>query len=208
MKGRALREAARRASGDEPRPSGRAGLAASPAVGDTSRIFPGLPAAWRTRLVPAVLAALALAGCGGGGGTTTGPDAASARWAHGLRQWGAGMRRAVNGLSVLFSRPADVRAIVANERRTALLLARYERTLAGCSAAVERLGAAPEPLALARREALHACDDLERAARLVRNGVRDLQQGRGTGLLNESAGPLGAGEDGVRRALLDARSPL
>ena len=120
-----------------------------------------------------------------------------------MRQWGSGMTRAINGISVLFSRPAAVRGIQAGDRRIEETLTRYERTLASCSAQVRRLGTPPATLVLPEREALHACKSLERAAALVRQGVSDVQQGLGFDVLNGTDEPLSAGEDGVRRAQLD-----
>ena len=153
------------------------------------------------------LAALALvcvlAGCGGGSTTSATERAAATQWAGGLRQWGLGMRRAIDGISVLFSRPADVRGIQAGEPRVGRMLRKYERTLAACSARVTRLGAPPESLVLAQHEALHACKSLERAAVLIGRGVAAFQRGLGPDVLNTTAEPLSAGEDGVRRAQLD-----
>ena len=156
-------------------------------------------------LCAAALVALVLAGCGGGSGTreTQADKEAVAQWANGLHSWGSAMNRSINGISLLFSRPADVRGIQAGNHRVGALLARYDRTLAGCSARVRQLGAAPVPLALARGEALHACVSLERAASLIRRGVVAFQRGLGPGLLNSTSEPLAAGEDGVRRAVLD-----
>jgi len=113
------------------------------------------------------------------------------------------MTRAIDGISLLFSRPADVRGIQAGDRRVGAVLARYERTLASCSARVERLGVPPASLELAKREALHACISLERAAVLIRKGIVAFQRGLGPQLLNGTGDPLTAGEDGIRRAQLD-----
>ena len=107
----------------------------------------------------------------------------------------------------MFGRAADVRRIAAGNRRTALVLRRYERMLAGCSARVERLGAPPAALVLARREALHACLSLERAAALIRKGVAAFQNGLGTAALGATGEPLTAGADGLRRAQLDLPPP-
>ena len=145
-----------------------------------------------------------LAGCGGGSSTKSSADrAAAARWAGGLRAWGSGMTRAIDGISVLFSSPKDVRGIQAGDRRVAAVLARYERTLAECSARIERLGAPPVALVLSKREAMHACISLERAAVLIRKGITAFQHGLGPQLLNGTGDPLTAGEDGIRRAQLD-----
>jgi hypothetical protein len=113
------------------------------------------------------------------------------------------MRRAIDGISVLFSSPADVRGIQAGEHRVGQKLRSYERALAGCSERVRRLDTPPESLVLAQREALHACVSLERAAVLIGRGVAAFQRGLGPDVLNTTAEPLSAGEDGVRRALLD-----
>jgi hypothetical protein len=150
-----------------------------------------------------VIVVFVLAGCGGSSGTEAQDKAAEARWAAGLRQWGSGMTRAIDGISILFSRPADVRGIQAGDRRVGARLARYERTLAACSARVERLGTPPASLVLAQREALHACISLERAAVLIRKGIAAFQHGLGPQLLNGTGEPLTAGEDGIRRAQLD-----
>jgi hypothetical protein len=158
------------------------------------------------------LAALAfvvcvLAGCGGGGdsGNTTsaGKGVTVTQWAGGLRQWGHGMQRAIDGISVLFSRPADVRKIQAGEPSVGRVLRRYERTLAACSDRVRRLGTPPASLMLAHREALHACVSLERASVLIGKGVAAFQRGLGPDVVNTTAQPLSDGEDGVRRAQLD-----
>jgi hypothetical protein len=158
------------------------------------------------RHLVALLALLAclLAGCGGGSTTTSATDrTAATQWSGGLRQWGLGMRRAIDGISILFSRPADVRGIQAGEPRVGRTLREYERTLAACSARVRRLGTPPESLVLAQHEALHACKSLERAAVLIGRGVAAFQRGLGPDVLNTTAEPLSAGEDGVRRAQLD-----
>ena len=145
---------------------------------------------------------LMLTGCGGGGKSQA-DKAAAAHWAGGLHAWGSRMRGAIDGISVMFSRPADVRGIEAGDRRIGAILARYERTLAGCSDGVRRLGAAPASLVLARDEALHACRSLEHAASLVRTGIAQFQHGLGPQTLDATGDPLTAGEDGIRRALLD-----
>jgi hypothetical protein len=103
----------------------------------------------------------------------------------------------------MFSRPADVRGIQSGDARVARMLRRYERTLAECSTRVERLGTPPATLDLARREALHACISLERAAKLIHSGIAAFQQGLGYETLGATGDPLTAGQDGIRRAQLD-----
>jgi hypothetical protein len=160
------------------------------------------------RVAAVALLVLVLAACGGRGsgtsqGTTTHAAAVAARWSSGLHAWGTRMNRAIDGLSVLFSQPADVRGIQAGNARVGAILTRYEQTLDACSIYVARLGTPPAALVLARREALHACSSLQHAADLIRSGVRQFQQGLGPDVLNDTSAPLSAGEDGVRRALLD-----
>jgi hypothetical protein len=155
------------------------------------------------QLAALALVVCVLAGCGGGSTTAAGNGTAAAQWSGGMRQWGLEMQRAIDGISVLFSRPADVRGIQAGERRVGQKLRRYERALAACSERVRQLGAPPASLVLAQREALHACVSLERAAVLIGKGVAAFQRGLGPDVLNTTAEPLSAGEDGIRRAQLD-----
>jgi hypothetical protein len=156
-----------------------------------------------------VLVCIALAGCGGGsgGGTSTRETSAQAvqrvHFATGLRHWGLNMRAAMNGISAMFARPADVRDIEAGAPRTHALLQRYEDTLVACSVGVRQLGTAPPVLVLARLEALHACKSLELAGRLVRVGVREVGGGQGFDTLDRASTVLATADDGVRRALLD-----
>jgi hypothetical protein len=161
------------------------------------------------RVLAAALLVVILVACGGeGGGSSTQEttSAATVRWQAGLRAWGTDMRGAINGISLLFSRPADVRRIESGDLGTGAALRRLERALAACTARVQRLGPAPPPLRLARAEALHACVSLERAAGLIRRGVTQVQGGQGVTLLNLSGASLARGEDGVRRAVLDLSS--
>jgi hypothetical protein len=158
------------------------------------------------RVLAAALLVVILAACGGEGGdssTQQTTSAATVRWQAGLRAWGTGIRGAIDGISLLFSRPAAVRRIESGDVGTVAALRRLERTLAACTARVERLGAAPPPLRIARAEALHACVSLERASRLIRRGVAQVQGGRGVVLLDLSGDSLAEGADGVRRAVLD-----
>jgi hypothetical protein len=158
-----------------------------------------------SRLFAAALIVLALAACGGHE-VKQQPTAAETHWRSGLVTWGASMTQAVNGLSVLFSQPASVRAIEGGERRTAVKLGGFEDTLSGCGAALRRLGDAPAAFSAARRDALRACAALQQGAALIRAGVRQIQHGLGFDLLARSSDALTAGQDGVRRAKLDLRS--
>jgi hypothetical protein len=115
------------------------------------------------------------------------------------------MTRAVDGISVIFSRPSSVRAIEGSERKTTLLLGRFENTLSGCAAAVGRLGDPPPTLAAAHHEALRACAALQHGAALIRAGVLQYQHGLGFDLLTRSSDALAAGQDSVRRVRLDLK---
>ena len=158
------------------------------------------------RLPAAALIVVALAACGGHTAKKPQPTAAETHWRSGLVSWGASMRHAINGISVLFSQPSSVRAIEGGERRTAVKLGRLEATLSGCSAALQRLGDVPPTFATAHHEALRACAALQQGAALIRAGVRQTQHGLGVDLLTRSSDALAAGEDSVRRAELDVRS--
>jgi hypothetical protein len=115
------------------------------------------------------------------------------------------MRGAINGVSLLFSRPSSVRGIDSGDRRTAAKLRRFEDTLSGCATAIQRLGNVPATFITANHEALRACAALRKGAALIRAGVRQVQHGLGFDLLARSGDPLTTGEDSVRRALLDLK---
>jgi hypothetical protein len=157
------------------------------------------------RLLAAASIVLALAACGGNAAKKQQPTAAETHWRSGLVSWGASMTRAINGISVLFSQPSSVRAIESGDRRIAAKLRRFEGTLSGCGAAIGRLGAPPPALATARDEARRACAALQQGAALVRAGVRQVQHGQGFDLLTRSSDALAAGQESLRRALLDVR---
>lgn len=157
------------------------------------------------------LVCLALAACAGESSTRTAPVAPEAavvhaqvvRWSGGLRRWGSDIQSALDGISVLFSRQAALDAIESRRSLTHAALVRYERTLTGCTATVRRLGVPPAGFAVARRDALRACVSLEKGAQLVQKTVREIERGLTPDLLTVAGDSLGAGEDGVRRALLD-----
>jgi hypothetical protein len=113
------------------------------------------------------------------------------------------MTKAIDGLSIVFSTPADVRGIQAGNKKVESKLAAFENVLFRCTQRVDSLGEAPPVLVPSRAEALAACKNLEKGARLVRDGITQLQGGQGVDLLNRSSDPLGSGQDEVRRALLD-----
>ena len=121
------------------------------------------------------LAALALAATACVGGPSKEEQVADrqaqARWQAGISRWSADMLGALNGISVLLSKADTVNRLRSGEPETTGRLVRFERTLAGCSAAITRLGPSPDALEGVRREALRACRSLESGARLVRVGV-------------------------------------
>jgi hypothetical protein len=162
--------------------------------------------------VPALaLVCLVLAACGGKAAshTTSSPQSAAAerahaaRWSAGLRRWGNDIRAALDGISVLFAEQASLDSIESRKPRTQAALLRYEHTLTSCSATIRRLGAPPVILRPARREALRACVSLEEGARVVEKSVREVERGLMPEIIGDAGDPLGVGEDGVRRALLD-----
>src|SRR6476660_3565629 len=114
------------------------------------------------RHLPAVvLIVLTLAACGGHTTKKEQPTAAETHWRSGLVSWGASMRHAINGISVLFSQGESVKAIEAGERRTADKLSRFEDMLSGCAAAIHRLGKVPATFDTAYQQALRACAALQ-----------------------------------------------
>jgi hypothetical protein len=158
------------------------------------------------RILASASIVLALTACGGNAEKkkeNAANAAVAAHWRTGLRHWGVTMTKAINGLSVIFSRPSDVLGIQSGDKVIAARLSTFESTLFACTQTVTGLGAAPTALLTARAEALSACTQLQKGAALIRDGVRQLQGGQGVDLLNRSSEPLGAGQDQVRRAQLD-----
>ncbi len=149
------------------------------------------------------LAALALAATACVGGPSKEEQVADrqaqARWQAGISRWSADMLGALNGISVLLSKADTVNRLRSGEPQTTGRLVRFERTLAGCSAAITRLGPSPDALEGVRREALRACRSLESGARLVRVGVATWGLGSGIGAVNRAAEALGAGQRGIAR---------
>jgi hypothetical protein len=164
------------------------------------------------RAVPflAVLLVLALgaSACGGGrkaGTTTTAAETrAIVTYRVGLTRWGREMIGALRALSVIFATPASVQQIAAGNRQVGIRLERLERSLAGCTGAVEALGPPPSVYVAVRRHALRACVNLEKGARLVKLGIKKFQGGLGVDGVNAAAGPLndGQGDIGFVRAEL------
>jgi hypothetical protein len=157
------------------------------------------------RLLAAALVVLALSACGGNTVKQPQTTPAEAHWRAGLTHWGASMTAAINGVSLLFSNPASVRAIEAGDRKIGAKINRFAQTLTGCATTVLRLGAVPARFAASGQQALRACAALQQASALVRSGVRQVQHGLGFDLLSRSGDAFTAGQDAVRRALFDVR---
>jgi hypothetical protein len=132
---------------------------------------------------------------------------ADAAWRAGIGRWNREMRAALNGMSLLFSRPGPVQLLQAADRKTGAQLARFDETLAHCSATVEALGQVPDGLTQAHELALRACANLEDGIRLVESGVSALQQGLGSELIDRASAPLGAGQDELSAVAAALRKP-
>jgi hypothetical protein len=153
-----------------------------------------------------LVVALGSSGCGSSGGSRSSTrDRAIASYTVGLQQWGRRMTGALDGLSVLFSTPDDIRRIEAAERTAEAKVARFEQTLASCGVVLGRLGLPPAVLVTARGHALRACANLEKAATLVRRGVRDVQSGLGYEHFGEATTPLSDGQADVSLVLAELR---
>ena len=124
---------------------------------------------------------------------------ALARWQTGIAGWSADMVGALNGISVLLAHSESVDLLKSGEPRTTRQLARFERTLSGCTREIVRLGPAPEALTAVRHDALGVCRSLEKGARLTRDGVGAWRNGAGVGALNRAYGELGNGQRGLTR---------
>jgi hypothetical protein len=150
------------------------------------------------RVVALTLVVLVLAACGGTDAHTSQSDAAKiggGAMERGPAAVGASITGVIDGISLLFSRPADVCGIQAGDRRVGARLARYERTLAAYSARVDRLGTPGLARAAKARSAARAFISLERAAVLIRKGIAAFQHDLGPQLLNG----MGAAGRGRRR---------
>jgi hypothetical protein len=160
--------------------------------------------------VAVLVIGLGASGCGGASGSeatsTAARDRAIASYRAGLRTWGQQMITALNDMSVLFSTQASVARIETADTAVDAKLDRLERTLTGCTAAIERLGRPPVVFVPARLHALRACVSLEKGAKLVELGVKEFRGGLGVQRFTDAAGPLGDGQDdiGVVRSELSA----
>ena len=116
------------------------------------------------------------------------------------------MRLTLDGISVLFTSPDAVRGIEGGSSPADSELTRYVRILATCSGLIRALGSPPSPFVPAHHYALRACTSLEDGARLVTRGVKQVQSGAGSSLLNDATIPLSAGQSDLGVAVSSARS--
>jgi hypothetical protein len=155
-----------------------------------------------------LLAGLLSAGCGSGGGAaSTQATAAERAWQVGLRGWSREMLGALDGMSRLFASPSAVRGIEGSQPKFDGELAVFEATLGGCTDRVRRLGPPPSRFQRAHEDALRACTSLERGAKLVIAGVKEVQGGRGYDVFGEATDPLSTGQSEVVLAKSELVSP-
>ena len=154
-----------------------------------------------------VILALTLGACACGGTiarTTTSAaqvKAAEARWRVGLERWRASMLRALDGISLIFSRQASLAALEARHSNISVRLVRYELTLAGCTVVLRRIGPVPQPLQFSRQYASQACRDLERGGRLVVEAVSQLGHLASVDPLDRASIPLSSGQSELTTAI-------
>ena len=113
---------------------------------------------------------------------------------------------ALNGISVLFSDAGNVDKLQRGQPRAIARLARLERTLRSCGAAVRRLGPAPDAFAQTRKEALRTCVSLERGAREVKTGIEAWQNGLGIDGIDRATETLSTGQDGIGRTRAELKA--
>jgi hypothetical protein len=159
----------------------------------------------------AIACSLGAAACGGDGSSPEQRAAdrrGEARWQSGLTRWSADMVGALNNISTMFAREESVNRLRSGEAQTRRQLARFERTLAGCTATITRLGEPPHTLAAVRQEALRACKSLERGARFVQDGVLVWRNGGGIAALDRAYYELGSGQRGIARVRAALKTAL
>jgi hypothetical protein len=154
-----------------------------------------------------VILALSLGGaaCGGTTAKTTtsaaAVKAAEAEWRVGLGRWRVSMLRALDGISLIFSRADSVARLEARHSKTSVRLERYEFTLASCAVVLRQLGPVPQALQLSSHYAGQACENLERGARLVVQAVSQLARVASVDPLNRASVPLGTGQSELTTAV-------
>ena len=156
-----------------------------------------------SRLIAVALTTLVLAACGSGANRAE--SDAAARWKTGLGRWDTVMTKAIDDLSVLLSETASLTGIQHRDARLEARLTVIEQTLFDCRKPVERLGRPPASFQQVHDDALLACKNLRLGAMLVRDGVRRMQIGLGSGVLTESSQPLGSGQDVLRRMRVELK---
>jgi len=147
---------------------------------------------------------LGAAACGGTSAKTTTSaverKVAEAHWRVGLGRWRASMLRALDGISLIFSREASVAKLEVRHSETSDRLERYEFTLANCSVVLRELGPVPQRLQLSGQYAGQACDALQRGTLLVVRAVSELGRVASVDPLDEASVPLGAGQSELTTA--------
>jgi hypothetical protein len=127
--------------------------------------------------------------------------AAEAHWRTGIVLWHRTMLRALDGISLIFSRPGSLSTLQKPSSRLSATLGTFELTLAGCSATVRKLGPVPPALATAGKYALDACHSLERGEQLIESAMVELRKTDLNDPLNQvsplksAADPLAAGQN-------------
>ncbi len=149
------------------------------------------------------------AGCGAARKPSAAPSPrAAARWRSGLVAWNHEMRRSLDEISLLLSTQQAVESLGQPHSKLRSVLRPFERTLAGCSATVERRGPEP-PGVFARGYALAACAELERGETLVALALSG-PNSSAVGTLGRATAPLSAGQSGLAvatRALVKGYAP-
>ena len=153
-----------------------------------------------------VILALALgaAACGGTSKKTATSaaelKAAESHWRVGLGHWRASMLRALDGISLIFSRQDSLAGLEARHSKTSDRLERYEFTLANCTVVLRGLGPVPQRLRLSNQYAGQACENLERGVRLVVRAVSQLGRVASVDPLDQASIPLGDGQSELTTA--------
>ena len=141
---------------------------------------------------------LGAAACGGTNAKTTTSaarlKAAEAHWRVGLGRWRASMLRALDGISLIFSREDSLVRLQTRHSTTSIRLERYEFTLANCTVVLRQLGPVPQRLELSGRYAGQACENLQLGVRLVVRAVSLLGRVASVDPLEQASIPLGAGQ--------------
>jgi hypothetical protein len=147
---------------------------------------------------------LGAAACGGTSAKTTTSQvqlkAAEVHWRVGLGRWRASMLRALDGISLIFSRQDSLARLATRHSATSVRLEGYEVTLANCTVVLRQLGPVPQRLQLSSRYAGQACESLQQGVRLVLRAVSQLGRVASVNPLDQASVPLGAGQSELTTA--------